>query len=95
MDGESGDCIVCLPINDHQAEIRFHSWNGDGILSVSEDQETGALLMEPSGYASRPGLHTCRWMLTGIDKGLELIAPFYQGIRLPLYDSLFLKQVSR
>ena len=88
LGGEPGDCIINLPINDHQAEIRFHSWNGDGILNVSEDQETGALLVEPSGYASRPGSHACRWMLTGIDKELELIAPFYQGIRLPLYDSL-------
>jgi len=88
LGGEPGDQIICLPVGDHHAEIRFSSWNGDGVLSISEDQETGDLIVEPSGYASRPGLRACRWMLTGIDKELELIAPFYQGIRLPLGDSL-------
>ena len=88
LGSEPGDHVICLPISDNSAEIRFHSWNGDGVLSISEDQETGDLIVEPGGYASRPGLRACRWMLTGIDKGLELIAPFYQGIRLPLEDSL-------
>jgi hypothetical protein len=88
LGAEPGDQIMCLPVSDHHAEIRFSSWNGDGILGISEDQETGDLVVEPSGYASRPGLRACRWVLTGIDKELELIAPFYQGIRLPLGDSL-------
>jgi len=88
LSGEAGDQVVCLPINDHHAEIRFNSWNGDGLLSISEDQKTGDLIVEPSGYASRPGLRSCRWMLTGIDKGLDLVAPFYQGIKLPLEDPL-------
>lgn len=87
LGGEPGDQIICLPVSDHHAEIRFNSWNGDGMLSISEDQESGDLIVEPSGYASRPGLRACRWMLTGIDRELELIAPFYQGIRLPLGDS--------
>ena len=88
LNGETKDQVMCLPISDHQAEIRFNSWNGDGVLSISEDQETGDLTVEPSGYASRIGVRACRWMLTGIDKGLELIAPFNQGIKLPLEDPL-------
>jgi len=86
--GETGDQVACLPINDHSAEVRFNSWNGDGLLCISEDQETGDLTIEPSGYASRPGLRACRWVMSGIGKELELIAPFYQGIRLPLDDAL-------
>jgi len=86
--GEQGDQVICLPVSDHHAEIRFNSWNGDGVLSISEDQETGDMIVEPSGYASRPGLRSCRWTLTGIDKELELIAPFFQGIWLPLGDPL-------
>jgi hypothetical protein len=88
LSGEVSDHITCLPINDYCAEIRLESWNGDGIINISEDRETGDLIVEPSGYASRPGLKACRWMLMGIDKGLELIAPFHQGIRLPLDDSM-------
>ncbi len=67
LGGEAGDHVMCLPISDNSAEIRFHSWNGDGVLSISEDQETGDLMIEPGGYASRPGLRACRWMLTGIE----------------------------
>jgi len=84
LSGEVGDQVICLQINDHCAEIRLDSWNGDGVINISEDLETGDLIVEPSGYASRPGLRACRWMIMGIDKELELIAPFYQGVRLPL-----------
>jgi hypothetical protein len=88
LGGETGDQMICLSINDYHAEIRFNSWNGDGLLSISEDQKTGDLVVEPSGYASRPGLKSCRWMITGIDKGLDLVAPVYQGIKLSLDDPL-------
>lgn len=86
--GELGDRVVCLPISEWCAEIRFASWNGDGALMISEDRESGDLMIEPSGCASRPGLRACRWNLTGIDTDLDLIAPFFQGVRLPLEDAL-------
>lgn len=88
LSGELGDQVACLPINDRCAEIRFAAWNGEGVLVVAEDPETGDLVVEPSGCASRPGLRACRWMLTGISPELELMAPFFQGIRLPLEDPL-------
>lgn len=86
LGGEPGDSVKCLPINDYYAEFRLESWNGDGVISFSEDRESGELIIEPGGYASRPGLRGVRWMLSGIDNGLSLIAPFFQGIRLKLDD---------
>ena len=83
-----GDRITCLRHNDYQAEVRVESWYGDGVITVSEDRETGDLIVEPAGYASRPGLRSCRWTMAGIDDGLELVAPFWQGVRLSLVDPL-------
>ena len=85
---ESGDRVTLLPINDYCAEFRVESWHGDGVIVVSEDRETGDLIVEPSGYASRPGLRACRWSLYGIADRLDLVAPFFQGARLPLKDAL-------
>jgi hypothetical protein len=86
LGGESRDTVVPLLLNDHRAEIRFHSWHGDGILAVSEDVESGDLIVEPSGYSSRPGLRSVRWAVSGIAPGLDLVAPLYQGVRLALED---------
>jgi hypothetical protein len=85
---EDGDRVTCIQINERSAEMRFEGWNGDGIVAVSEDGETGDLVVEPSAYSSRPGLRSCRWTIGGIDKELELVAPFFQGVKLPLEDPL-------
>lgn len=83
---ETGDRFKCFQINDNLAHVRIESWYGDAVISISADKTTGDLILEPSGYASRPGLRACRWLLTGIDPGLELVAPIFQGIHLPLED---------
>ncbi|MGQ9609975.1 MAG: DUF6259 domain-containing protein [bacterium] len=88
LGAEVGDSVKCLPINDHYAEFRVESWNGDGIISVYEDEENGDLIVEPNGYASRPSLRGVRWTIKGIANNLNLIAPFFQGIKLPLEDPL-------
>jgi hypothetical protein len=75
-------------ISDRSAEIVFHSWEGDGVLFISVDVETGDLLIEPSAYSSRPGVRACRWSITGLKPNLELVAPFFQGIKLKLDDPL-------
>jgi hypothetical protein len=80
--------IVARLLSDHQAEVRFHGWDADGLLAIRECPETGALLVEPSGFSSRPGVLACRWNLCGIAEGMELVAPFYQGVRLGLQDEL-------
>ena len=75
-------------ISDNKAEIRFHSWDGDGVLGISADPETGDLLIEPSAYSSRPGVLACRWNITGLKPSLELVTPFFQGIKMKLDDPL-------
>ena len=80
--------IETYQISDQRAEIIFHSWDGDGVLSISADAETGDLLIEPSAYSSRPGVLACRWSISGLKPSLELVAPFFQGIKLKLDDPL-------
>jgi hypothetical protein len=75
-------------LSDVRAEIIFHSWDGDGVITFSIDQQTGDLIVEPSAYSSRPGVHACRWTLTGLRHDLQLVAPFFQGIKLPFDDTL-------
>ena len=92
LGGAPNDLVTCLQINERLAHIRISSWYGDGVIAVSYDPESGDLIVEPSGYASRPGLRACRWTLSGLAEELELIAPFYQGIQLPLEDPLIQNQ---
>jgi hypothetical protein len=80
--------IKTRQISDRSAEILFHNWDGDGVLFISVDAETGDLLIEPSAYSSRPGVRACRWNMSGLKPGLELVAPFFQGIKLKLDDPL-------
>ncbi|MBN2287933.1 MAG: hypothetical protein JXQ83_01275, partial [Candidatus Glassbacteria bacterium] len=88
LGNEVEDRFQCIQINDNLAHVRVESWYGDGLIAVSTDSTTGDLVVEPGGYASRPALRACRWLLAGIMPGLELVAPFFQGIRLPLEDPL-------
>jgi len=80
--------IMTHQISKLKAEITFHSWNGDGVVSVSVEPESGTILIEPSAYTSRPGVLACRWNIAGIRPDLQLVAPFFQGIKLKLDDSL-------
>ncbi|GEM_PF-316952 len=79
---------ITRQLSDKKAEIIFNSWEGDGVLSVSVDDLTGDLLIEPSAYSSRPGVMACRWNISGIKPALELVAPLFQGIKLKLDDPL-------
>jgi hypothetical protein len=80
--------IEARQISPQRAEIVFNSWDGDGVLSISGDPETGDLLIEPSAYSSRPGVLACRWNISGIKPSLELVAPLFQGVKLKLDDPL-------
>jgi len=82
--------IESYQVSDQKAEIVFHSWDGDGVIFISADADTGDLLIAPSAYSSRPGVRACRWNISGLKSGLELIAPFFQGIKLKLDDSLIM-----
>ena len=80
--------ITCRQLSDERAEVIFHAWEGDGVIAVSVDAETGDLILEPSAYSSRPGVRACRWTLKGLRPDLELVAPFFQGVKLKLEDPL-------
>ncbi len=80
--------IETRKVSDQRAEVIFQNWDGDGVLSVSVDPESGDLVIEPSAYSSRPGIRSCRWLLKGIRPGLRLVAPFYQGVSLEFEDKL-------
>lgn len=80
--------IETRQVSDKLAEIIFHSWDGDGILSISADPENGDLLIEPSAYSSRPGVLACRWCISGLKSTLDLVAPLFQGTKLKLDDPL-------
>lgn len=80
--------ITTRQISPLKAEIVFHSWDGDGVIWVSVEPESGDILIEPSAYSSRPGVLACRWNMAGIRHDLQLVAPFFQGVKLKLDDAL-------
>jgi hypothetical protein len=88
---EETDRFTPLRINAHRADIRIEAWDGDGVMTIADDPESGDMIVEVGAYSSRPGVRACRWLLSGIDPELELVAPFFQGIRLSL-EVPFIKQ---
>ena len=88
VDGSKFGTIQTQALSDHRAEVIFHSWDADGVLNVSVEPQTGDILAEPAAYSSRSGVLACRWNLAGLRSDLKLIAPFFQGVKLPLDDSL-------
>ena len=80
--------VAARQVSRDLVEIVCHSWDGDGVLLVSADPETGDLLVEPSAYSSRAGVRACRWNLKGLRQDLHLVAPLFQGVKLPLDDPL-------
>ena len=85
---ETGDRYRVVEINDNQVHLIVESWYGDAVIVISANNESGELIIEPSAYASRPGLVSCRWLIGGLDKGLELVAPLFQGVQIALTDPL-------
>jgi hypothetical protein len=88
VDESKFGAITVRSLSPHRAEIVFHSWDGDGVIAVGADPMSGAILIEPSAFSSRPGVRGCRWNIAGLRPDLELAAPFFQGVRLRLDDPL-------
>jgi len=86
--GNLAATITGHQLSDRAAQLRFSGWDADGVLTVSEDPSTGDLLVEPAAYSSRPGALSCRWLLPGVREDLDLVAPFFQGVKLKLADPL-------
>ena len=86
-DCRNGDTEI-TKFSDSRVDFRFNTWNGVGILSISEDPETGDLLVEPSGFSSRPGLRSVRWDIAGFREDAEMVAPLFQGVKAGLNDPM-------
>ena len=84
----SGPMCSCkaFQINDSMAELRYHNWDGDGIILLSEDKKTGDLLIEPSAYASRAGVRSVRYNLKDLRHDLRVVAPICQGLEMDFND---------
>lgn len=80
--------IECRSLSDTCAEIRFSGWHADGVITLTEDEATGDLIVDPAAFSARPGVCACRWNVSGVLNDLELVAPFFQGVKLSLGDSL-------
>lgn len=84
--------VECRLLSERRARIVYHSWYGDGVTMVTEDEATGDLLVRPSATSGRMGVKGCRFDLKGIDPTLDALVPTCQGVRLKLDDPLFVGQ---
>ena len=80
--------IAVRALSGTRAEVVLSGWEADGTIVVTADPENGDLVLEPGAFSTRPGVRACRYTLGGIRTGLDLVAPFFQGVRLPLEDPL-------
>lgn len=80
--------VYTYSLSDTCAEIRYDAWDGNGIITVTEDTETGDLCIEPEVTSARQGILACRYTIEGISAGYRLVAPIYQGIDMELEDTL-------
>jgi hypothetical protein len=88
LGGFADDKVSVVRMSARRVEFRINGWYGDAVIAVYADDATGDVIIEPSAYSSRPGLRSCRWLLAGIAGDLELVAPFFQGVKLPIEDPL-------
>lgn len=80
--------LSCVALSDTCAEIRFDALDGVGVLTLSEDEENGDLLVEPEVSSARFGVLAARWTVAGFRPDMKLTAPFFQGIDMDPEDSL-------
>lgn len=74
------------------AFIRIDALTGNGVIIVSEDEETGDLIIEPEVASARYGVMAARWTLGGIAPGLRVVAPFFQGVDMDPEDELLVNR---
>lgn len=80
--------IHTYSLSDTCAEIRYDAWDGNGLIVIIEDVDTGDLCIEPEVTSTRRGVLACRYTIEGIKEGYRLVAPFYQGVDMELEDPL-------
>ena len=70
------------------ADMIISDWNGDATMRIEVDEPSGDLCVTPAVACLHGGVSRLRWNLAGIKPGLDLVAPFFQGIRLKFNDPL-------
>lgn len=84
--------ISCYALSDTCAEIRYDALEGNGVLTITEDEATGDLCIEPEVTSARRGVLAARYSIAGISKELRMMAPFYQGIDMDPNDELLVER---
>lgn len=80
--------IYVRRVSDSCAEIRYDAWDGNGVLTITEDKGTGDICVEPEVTSTRRGILAARYQLDGIAPDYRLVAPIYQGIDMELNEPL-------
>jgi len=88
IDDSKFGTITTRQLSARRAEIVFQAWDGDGVIVISADPESGDLIIEPAACSSRPGVRACRWYIAGLNDALTLVAPFFQGVAMRMDDPL-------
>jgi hypothetical protein len=84
--------IYSYQISDTCVEIRYDAWDGNAVITVSEDIATGDLCIEPEATSARHGVLAARYYIDGITEGSRIVAPFNQGVNMELDDPLLKEQ---
>ena len=66
------------------AEMVVNDWECDVSTRITIDAPTGDILIEPSAWTMQGGIAGLGLNIPGIRKDLQLVAPFQQGVRLPM-----------
>ena len=80
--------VTCTSLSDTCAEIRFDALDGNGVLTLTEDEETGDLCVEPEVSSARYGVLAARWTISGFGEDMKLTAPLFQGVDMDPADEL-------
>jgi hypothetical protein len=72
-----------VAVSDNVVHVHVDDVEADACLRISID-EAGRLMLEPSAQSLRRGLGAVRLNLAGIEPGLRLVAPLFQGCRQEL-----------
>ena len=88
VSGDAHAQCTAFQLTPTRVELRFNNWHADGLLVISEDEQTGDLMVDASAFSSRPGVRSCRYNVRGLRKDMDFIAPITQGIRMKLDDPL-------
>lgn len=74
------------------ADVIISDWSADATLRIEVDEASGDLCVTPAAACLHGNVARLRWNLIGIKPELDLVAPFFQGVRLKLNDPLIARQ---